>query len=372
MKYALAALATLALLAGTLVSVGAVPAGDDAGDGVLLEPADTPNGNAYASIDGSGELRLELSELNPSATTFVDSVFTVTPTGEAADVWVESGSGAVRFYRSEDRTSVSSPNDAVRLSPGESLAVGLRVETGGSSPGEVDFTVHATSPPRSQGAGGAPPGELDRETLTPAPPPTETPQPPPSTEQPPQGGQASPTPTAPGTPTPMDESDQEVGGLPLGPLAVVLLALALLLVPILAYRRLRGGPVVRIEAADDSGLSVSTGSPDPVASRTGGEAVSLDLGATDDWTDASGDEPVELPNVVSVVNAVETPRRLAASVGGGAPEGLRLVSAGDPGTDLLWGPVRLAPGEAVDLGVELPGDADVSGTVTVRLSADPL
>lgn len=371
MKYALIALAALALLSGAAVSTGAVAGGDDAGDGVLLEPADTPNGDAYAAIDGSGELRLDLADLNPSATTLADSVFTVTPTREAADVWIESNSTAVSFYRSDDGRPVASPGRAVRLSPGESLAVGLRVETGGSSPGQVEFTVHARSPAET-GGGGAPAGETDRETLTPAPPPTtETPAPPP-TEEPPAGGQATPTPTAPGTPTPTDEADQEVGGLPLGPLLGVLLALALLALAMLAYRRRGGGPVVRIEAAEDSGLSVSAGASGAGRSEAADGAVGLDLAATDAWTDAAAGESVEFANLVRVANAVDAARRVAASVDEGAPDGLRVVSTGDPPTDLLWGPVKLDPGEEVDVSVELPADADVSGTVTVRLSTDPV
>lgn len=370
MKYALIALATLSLVSGAVVATGAVTGGDEAGAGVVLEPANTPNGNAYAAIDGSGELAIDLSNLNPSATTLVDSVFTATSTSDQVRLWIESESGAVSFYRSSDRQSIGSPTNAVTLAPGETLDVGLRVETGGSSPGQVDYTVHAAVPQQG-GSGGAPPGQVTQETLTEAPPPTTgTPEPEPGTGGPPQTpGQVTETPPDGGTETPTtDEPDQEVGGLPLGPLAALLVALALIAV-FLAYRRLRGGPVVRIEA-DDAGLAVSTGALDPGLYESAEGAVALDLGRTDAWQGGDGGEPISLADAVRVRNTTDAALGIVATADGGTPAGLEVL-AGDWATDVLDEGLALDPGEDVALSVRLPADADLGGTATVRVTADP-
>lgn len=368
MKYALLALATLSLVSGAVVATGAVTGGDEAAAGVVLQPANTPNGNAYAAMDGSGELTIELSSLNPSATTLVDSVFTATSTSDRVRLWIESSSSAVSFYRSSDRRSIGSSANAVTLAPGETLDVGLRVETGGSSLGQVDYTVHAELPQQRQGASGDPSGQVTRETLTEAPPPTDSP-PETGDGQPGTPVQVTDTPTDARTPTPTtDEPDQEVGGLPLAPLVGLLALLAILAGIFFAYRRLLGGPAVRVEAAGD-GLAVTEGALDPDRYDATDGAVTLDLGELV-ATGGEASEAVRLGDAVRLGNTTDGSLRISGTAGSGAPEGLELL-AGDWGTDLLDGELTLPPAETVALSVRLPADVDLRRTATVLITADP-
>ena len=87
-------LVVLGVLAGGIVGTAAVgvgPAADlleddddrmttDVGDGdrtVFLEPADSPEGDAYAELDGDGDLAVEVDGLAPRSLTQVDDIFRV-------------------------------------------------------------------------------------------------------------------------------------------------------------------------------------------------------------------------------------------------------------------------------------------------------
>ncbi|WP_121821323.1 CARDB domain-containing protein [Halostella salina] len=138
------------LLAGLAVPTAAAVAvedgnTDDAGV-VTLHPHDGPNGE-YATVR-NGELAVELVDLNDEAVTTADRVFSVTADEEPVRVAVEDTSDAVTFYRGGDPSNeVEGRNNAVRLDPGESLAVGVEVDTQGSDAGSLSsFTVVALTP----------------------------------------------------------------------------------------------------------------------------------------------------------------------------------------------------------------------------------
>lgn len=143
-------LATLAVLLAAAVGVAIVAGADGGGagtqagtislpnnDSVTLEPADGPNG-AYASLDGDGELRIDLTDLNSHGRTTADEVFEITADANTTlEVAVESSSDVSFYWGSNPQ------RDAVRdrvLEGGESVSVGVDVQTADDAAGG-NFTV---------------------------------------------------------------------------------------------------------------------------------------------------------------------------------------------------------------------------------------
>ena len=104
------------------------PPADDAGS-FTLAPHDGPNG-AYASVE-DGEVAVTLASLNDDAETTVDDVFTITPTcSERARIAVVHEADGVAFYRGGDPArSIDGRANAASVSPGETIAVGVRADT---------------------------------------------------------------------------------------------------------------------------------------------------------------------------------------------------------------------------------------------------
>jgi len=285
------ALATAVLL----VPTGAVPFGTGTvNEDLVMAPAEGPNGD-YAILNEDEEIELLLTGANPSidgdgldanAITPLSRVFTITYTGgETAEVWLTDDSEDVRFYRGDDADdSLEGSDNSVTLSPSESLAVGLLVDTRGDHDVESaeTFTVHAResetndddgdSGPRgtggSSGGSSGPTGDDDDdtddagdnddtrvETPTPAPP-AETGQvASPSGGQGETGGTSTPTETVEsgGRPPPVSEGGQssgngggpppdtgggpiELGGIGLGPLLTIAAIMIALPSGLAAYR----------------------------------------------------------------------------------------------------------------------------------------
>jgi len=145
----LKALAVVALLlAGLAVPTAAAvtndgPASDDAG-AVTLSAADGPNG-AYATVE-DGELGIEFDDLNADAVTRADRVVTVTAQDETVRIAARSDADAVSVYRGDDPSDqLRTRDDAVVLRPGESLTLGIEIDThDGVSPAAL--TVVALTP----------------------------------------------------------------------------------------------------------------------------------------------------------------------------------------------------------------------------------
>lgn len=149
------------LLTGLVVPTGA--AGTDelwTEPSVVLEPHDGPNGQ-YASINGDGELEVDLSMpgLNAGAVTVIDDVFYVTNNHEdPVAIWF-SHDAMDEVVLSIDGEPAQSSAEAVELGSGERASVGLTVDTSARSPGEIvlsEFTIHAEnrSTPADGGSGG--------------------------------------------------------------------------------------------------------------------------------------------------------------------------------------------------------------------------
>ncbi|WP_167837382.1 hypothetical protein [Halosimplex halophilum] len=163
-------------------STAAFTGSDEAVDGVFLDPANTTNGDAYAEINDQGQLRIELTDLNPQATTTVDDVFTISSTNHRSRVWIEHDAGSdVTFYRSDTGTPIGGSGDRVVLGENETVPVGLRIDAGSESVVLTQITVHAeirptaTASPTTVAAG---PGQS---TPAPTPEPTPVPTAPPTT-----------------------------------------------------------------------------------------------------------------------------------------------------------------------------------------------
>ncbi|MBO4248788.1 hypothetical protein IL252_13270 [Halomicrobium sp. IBSBa] len=116
-------------------TTGAFTTGDEAVRGVYLDPADTANGEQYAEIGPDGQLRVEISNLNPDSRTVVDDVFVLGTDLAEASVWIEDDRSAVDFYRMDTGASVEDETDPVTLTDGESVRIGFVVESG--TPGIV-------------------------------------------------------------------------------------------------------------------------------------------------------------------------------------------------------------------------------------------
>ena len=157
------AIAVLLLVTGGMVATGAVSpsVGDIFEDGdrieddqtgettdIFLSPANTTQAQEYASLDSTtGELTLNLSDLNKQATTRVDDLFVVAYAGDQkARVGFRPGDALepdenVTFLDMATDQPIASTSaelepgvgdDAVVLQPGEDAVVGIEAETGTS------------------------------------------------------------------------------------------------------------------------------------------------------------------------------------------------------------------------------------------------
>ena|GEM_PF-1379514 len=176
-----AALSVLAL--GFVVSTGAFAGGDEAVDGVFLNPADSANGDAYTTIDGDGQIRVELTGLNPQATTTVDDVFTISTTNNRSRVWIDHDAGSnVTFYRSDTGDPVAGSGDRLLLEENETVPIGLRVDAGSEAVvltqitvrAEIEPTVTASPTPQPTTVAAGPGPSTPEPTPAPTAPPTTT------------------------------------------------------------------------------------------------------------------------------------------------------------------------------------------------------
>ena len=101
----------------------------DATASVTLAPHDGPNGE-YASVEG-GQVAVAFDSLNDEAETTVDDVFAITSTcDERARIAVVHDAEGVTFYRDGDPSrSIDGRASAAAVSPGETIAVGVRADT---------------------------------------------------------------------------------------------------------------------------------------------------------------------------------------------------------------------------------------------------
>ncbi|WP_336001208.1 DUF1102 domain-containing protein [Halorientalis halophila] len=140
--------ATGAFTAITADRAAAVEVVNDDQQVLGLAPSDGPNG-AYATVDANGVLSLDIAGdtgVGTEARTRIDDVFTVTNQGtQTVGVWLEDGVEEVVFYAPDsdggDGTAITGfgsfqpldagPEGAVALAPGESVTVGIGIDTRG-------------------------------------------------------------------------------------------------------------------------------------------------------------------------------------------------------------------------------------------------
>ena len=178
------------LLAAVIVSVmllvptGAVPfeplGTDEIPDAEIeLAPAEGPHG-AYAVLNEDDKIELLLTDANPSlegegvpgdTRVPIDRVFTISYTGERyADVWIEDDAADVRFYYGDEPgASLEGQDNNVTLGTGETIAIGLVIDTRGEHDvGAAEtFTVHAqVAEPTPDAFDGSPTVPRNDETTT--------------------------------------------------------------------------------------------------------------------------------------------------------------------------------------------------------------
>lgn len=371
-KGTLAAVA-IAIMVGSVAATAAAQSGDQAVEGIYLTPANTSNGNAYASLNGDGELVIDVADLNARAVTTIDSAFTISSNqDEEALVWVEPPTSDVTFYRMDTGGSITSRSRAVSLDDGDTITVGMRVDTRGSSPQSGPITVRALlpsantpQPVRGGGEVGPGVGPTVPETAT------DGPGTPPTTEPPTDGG---PTPTDPGTGTPdatsptstQETPEPEVGGFPWLPLLALVLGVVGLPLGFFAYRRYRSSGL-RLEVAPDSGLRLEPGSFPAETYDVADGTVTFAFQQSSRWDDRDPERSMAFDDVATLENTADEPREVRGAASG-ETEGVQVVaSAGDRG-DLLADPIVLAPNESAPLSLVLPGEYE-GRRIAVRCEA---
>ncbi|EMA51399.1 hypothetical protein C448_01117 [Halococcus morrhuae DSM 1307] len=112
----------------------------DASAFLALEKSEGPNGQ-FASYGSDGALQVTMGEgsrgVNPGSRTSFQNVFTISNKGaQPVSVWFAGGSKAVTFVGS-DGNPIESKGGAVTLRPGgQSLHVGLLIDSRGVEPGK--------------------------------------------------------------------------------------------------------------------------------------------------------------------------------------------------------------------------------------------
>lgn len=133
---ALIAVAVFALAVPTAATTFEV---DDAGPIELR--ADGANGD-YAAVDG-GEIRLQFDELNDRADSDFDDVFEITATEDVDRLRISHDVDGLTFYADGDPTAEITDSTPVELDAGETVTVGVSIDTRVASEGTETFTVVA-------------------------------------------------------------------------------------------------------------------------------------------------------------------------------------------------------------------------------------
>lgn len=121
---ALVAVALLAVAGATATGAFTTTAGVH--ENLEATPGTGPNGE-YATVS-DGQLAFEFGEVNREGITRFAGVFSLTFTGnESAEVWIDDDSAAVTFTALAG--SIEGEDDAVTLQPGDSLSVGVEIDT---------------------------------------------------------------------------------------------------------------------------------------------------------------------------------------------------------------------------------------------------
>lgn len=133
---------TAFVVAGLAVPTGAIvsEASDEGRSGVVvLEPT-----SEYAGISG-GNLFVEFEGVNGDATSRFDSVFAITAQEERA-IRLETDVEGITFYRGGSGEAVEG-DGRLDLAAGETVPIGMVVDTAGADPERGTFTVSVESDP---------------------------------------------------------------------------------------------------------------------------------------------------------------------------------------------------------------------------------
>lgn len=131
----------LVVIAGLVPTAAVDPLPGPASELELSPVADS----GVATLTDRGRLRLEIDRLNGAARTRIAAAFRITHTGNGTTaVWLSAGADAVGFRALAG--PVESPAEAVQLGSGESVTIGLVIDTTGRVPASADFRVNARVP----------------------------------------------------------------------------------------------------------------------------------------------------------------------------------------------------------------------------------
>ena len=147
-------LAIIALLAvGTTAPTVAVTLSDsdqiDGSDGIELSSS-----SQYATVDNR-KLAVDLESLNDRAITTANDVFAITVNDDAVErVWIENDVEGLTFYERNDPTAEISESSPLEPGAGDTVRVGVAVDTHVAHTGTETFTVHVRYGNESAGDGG--------------------------------------------------------------------------------------------------------------------------------------------------------------------------------------------------------------------------
>lgn len=133
---------TAFIVAGLAVPTGAIVSGtpDEGQSGaVVLEPT-----SDHAGVS-EGELVVEFDGVNERATSSFDGVFAITAQKERV-IRLETGVEGIAFYRGDSGDAIAA-DDRLELEEGESVPVGVSVDTADADPEAGSFTVYVESDP---------------------------------------------------------------------------------------------------------------------------------------------------------------------------------------------------------------------------------
>lgn len=149
------AVALVLIACGAVVATGAAPfSGEsdslapDEETGIVLAPAETQNGDRYATFDSSGELLITAEAINNAKTTY-DDVFVigfggVAGSDDAAEVWIDHDADWLTIYQTGGGGTpepVDTQQNAMTLEPTESVTLGIAVDLDGTEPDSLSETV---------------------------------------------------------------------------------------------------------------------------------------------------------------------------------------------------------------------------------------
>ncbi|MFC3957427.1 CARDB domain-containing protein [Halovivax cerinus] len=145
MNRLLGSLAALAILSVLLAAPTAAVTLDDTDTTDTTSAVELDPTSSYASVE-DGELALDFDRLNAAATTNVDDAFEITVHDASAErIWIAHQLPGVTFYLDGEPANEIDARRPLVVDPGESVTVGVSIDTHDAPTGTETFSVVVTT-----------------------------------------------------------------------------------------------------------------------------------------------------------------------------------------------------------------------------------